>query len=339
MPLTIVALNLAAHDRAFDPLRALCGVAIIHADYRSSWADVSARRSGIAPTQPETISDSLRAALREADVVFGFVVPRDLPRLAPRLRWVATPATGIDHMRGSGVLESEILLSTVGGRFAPVIAEHVFAGILHFAHRLGTFAEQQRQHVWKMTRITRLAGRTLGVVGVGAIGTAVAALGHAFDMHVLGVGRGDPRGRHVPHVDRLLHRLQLHELLAAADYVVIAVADTPDTHQLIGAAELAAMPPHAVLVNVARGTVVDEAALASVLRDRRIAGAMLDVVAHEPLAADSALWDLPNVLLTPHVATSTEDYLPQAIALFAEDVRRFQRGERLQHPFDRQRGY
>src|SRR5512140_126377 len=170
MPLTIVALNMAAHDTAFDPIRALNDVDVVHAEYRSSWEEVSARRSGTAAKTPEVISDALRAALQRADVIFAFVVPRDLFTLAPRVRWVATPATGVDHMRGTGVLESDIILTTVGGHFAPVIAEHVFAGILHFAQRLTTFEQQQREHVWKMTRVQALAGRTLGVVGVGAIG-------------------------------------------------------------------------------------------------------------------------------------------------------------------------
>lgn len=339
MPLTIVALNVAAHDQAFDPIRDLGNVEVIHGEYPSSWAEVSARRSGASAQTPEVLSSALCAALQQADVVFAFVVPRDLPTLAPRLRWVATPATGVDHMRGTGVLESKIILTTVGGHFAPVIAEHVFAGILHFAKRFAAFEQQQRAHVWKMSRIQSLAGRTLGIVGVGAIGTAVAKLGHAFGMRVIGLGRSDPRDRQIPHVDRLLSRAQLPELLAASDYVVVAVAETSETRRMIGAAELALLPPQAVLVNVARGTVIDEAALIAALCEGRIAGAVLDVVAHEPLPAESPLWDLPNALLTPHVATSIVEYLPRAIALFADNVRRFQRGAPLQHQFDRQRGY
>jgi glyoxylate/hydroxypyruvate reductase A len=339
MALTIVVLNVAAHDRAFDPLRALGDVEVVHAEYRSSWAEVSARRGGEASPTREVISDDLRAALQRADVVFAFVVPRGLPALAPGLRWVATPATGIDHMRGTGVLESEVILTTVGGHFAPLIAEHVFAGILYFSKRLPLFAQHQREHVWKPSRVDGLAGRTLGIVGVGAIGTAVAKLAHAFGMQVIGLGRRAAHGRQVPHIDRLLSRHQLPELLAAAHYVVLAVADTAETRHLIAAAELAAMPPHAVLINVARGTVVDEAALITALRDGRLAGAMLDVVSHEPLAVDSPLWDLPNVLLTPHIATNVADYLPQAIALFTDNVRRFVHGESLLHQFDRSRGY
>jgi len=339
MPLTILALNMSSQDAAFAPLRALGDVEVIHAEFRTAWEEVSARRTGAPSPTPEVITDALRAALARADVIFAFVVPRNLFALAPRVRWVATPATGIDHMRGTGVLESDIFLTNAGGHFAPVIAEHVFAGILHFAKRLQIFEQHRRERLWKMVRVESLAGRTLGVVGVGAIGTAVAKLAHAFGMQVIGVGRGDPTGRQVPHVDRLLPRAELHTLLAAADYVVLAVAETPETRHLIGAAELAAMPPHAVLVNVARGTVIDEPALIAALRDGRIAGAALDVFAHEPLPADSPLWDMPNVVFTPHVAATTDDYLRQAIAQFTDNARRFLHGEPLLHQFDRARGY
>ena len=339
MPLTILALNMAAHDAAFDAIRALGDVEVVHAEFSTSWAEVSARRTGTPSPTPEVLSDELRAALARAEVIFCFVVPRNLPPLAPQLRWVATPATGIDHMRGTGILESDVALTTAGGHFAPVIAEYVFAGILHFAKRLDVFDRQRRARIWKMERVESLAGRTLGVVGVGAIGQAVAKLGHAFGMRVVGLGRSDPRGREIPHVDQVLPRRALPELLAASDYVVVAVAETPETRHLIGATELAAMPRHAVLVNVARGTVIDEAALVATLRAERIAGAVLDVFAIEPLPADSPLWELPNVVLTPHVAASTADYLPRAIALFTDNVRRFLRGEPLQRRFDRARGY
>jgi phosphoglycerate dehydrogenase-like enzyme len=338
--LTIVALNAATHDTAFDAVRALDpGIRILHAQYRSSWEEVSARRTGAPLTEPEVLSDDLRAALAEAEVIFSFVVPRAVRALAPRLRWVHTPATGIDHLRGTRVLESDIIVTTVGGLFAPVIAEHVFAGILHFAKRLEHFEQERRERIWRMTRVQSLAGRTVALIGVGAIGTAVARLAKAFGMHVIGLGRSDPSRRQVPDVDRLYARTDLTDLLAAADYVVVAVADTPETRQMIGAAELAAMRPEAVLINVARGTVIDEVALIATLQAGTIAGAALDVFANEPLPTDSPLWDMPNVVFTPHVAASVVDYLPRAIALFADNVRRFLNGAPLLNQFDRSRGY
>jgi phosphoglycerate dehydrogenase-like enzyme len=187
--------------------------------------------------------------------------------------------------------------------------------------------------------VTALEGRTIGLVGVGAIGSAVATRARAFGMRTIGLGRSDPRGRAVPGIDRLVSRAELPVLLAAADWVVVAAADTPETRGMIGATELAAMQPSAVLVNVARGSLVDEAALVSALRDGRIAGAALDVFATEPLPAESPLWDLPNVLVTPHVATNVPEYLARAVSAFAANVRRFLDGMPLEHQLRRERGY
>lgn len=340
-PITILALNASAHDAAFDPIRAFeaGSVEVVHAEYRRPWEQVSALRTGTPLPEHESLPDELCTALARATVVFGFFVPRDLPRRAPQLRWLHTPATGVDHLRGTGVLEAAIVVTTVGGLFAPVIAEHVVAAMLHFAKRLDTFKRQQRERKWEMTRVEALAGKTLGLVGVGNIGTAVAQLAQAFGMRVIGLGRSAAGTRHVPGVDRLLARNDLPDLLALADYVVVAVADTPETRHMLGITELAAMKRSAVLVNVARGTVIDEAALIAALQANRIAGAALDVFAQEPLPVSSPLWSLPNVLLTPHVAVNVVDYLPRAIAQFAENVGRFLNGEPLLNQFDRRRGY
>jgi phosphoglycerate dehydrogenase-like enzyme len=337
--LTIVSLNTAHRDDVFAPVRAIDGVELEHADYRVSWEEISARRAGRPLPGSEPLPAELAAALARADVVFGFVIPRGILALAPRLRWIATPATGIDHLRGTGVLESAIPITTVGGLFGPVIAEHVFAVILAFAKRLPHFGAQQRAKAWQMSRVTELHGRTVGLVGVGAIGSAVALRAKAFGMRTIGLGRGDPRGRAIPGVDELVARDQLPVVLAAADWLVVAAADTPETSGMIGAKELAAMKADAVLVNVARGSLVDEDALASALRDGRIAGAALDVFATEPLPQESPLWELPNVLVTPHVATNVPEYLARAVAAFASNVRRFLAGEALEQELRRDRGY
>ncbi len=339
MALVIVSLNTAQRDAVFAPVRAIPEVELVHVDYHVTWEEISARRAGRALPQPEPLSPELRAALARAHVVFGFVIPRDVLALAPRLRWVATPATGIDHLRGTGVLESGVPITTAGGLFGGLIAEHVFAVLLSFARRLPHFAAQQRERAWQMSRVQGLAGRTIGLVGVGSIGSAVAVRAKAFGMRTLGVGRGAPAGRTVAGVDRLLGRAALPELLAAADYVVLAAADTPETRGMIGAAELAAMRSEAVLVNVARGSLVDEGALIDALRAGRIAGAALDVFAEEPLPAASALWELPTVLVTPHIATNVPEYLARTVEAFADNVRRFLAGDRLERQLDRGRGY
>jgi phosphoglycerate dehydrogenase-like enzyme len=337
--LTIVSLNTAHRDGVFAPVRAIDGVELVHANYRVSWEEISARRAGRPLPDPEPLPTELAAALARADVVFGFVIPRGIPALAPGVRWIATPATGVDHLRGTGVLESAIPVTTVGGLFGPIIAEHVFAMILAFAKRLPHFGAQQRTKAWQMSRVTALEGRTVGLVGVGAIGSAVALRAKAFGMRTIGLGRGEPRGRTIPGVDELVGREQLSDLLAAADWLVVAAADTPATRRMIGAHELAAMKPEAVLVNVARGSLVDENALVRALRDGRIAGAALDVFATEPLSPESPLWEMPNVLVTPHIATNVPEYLARAVAAFASNVRRFLAGAPLEQQLRRDRGY
>ena len=337
--LRIVSLNTASRDAVFAPVRAQDGVELVHAEYRVSWEEISARRAGRLLPEPEPLPAELRAALARAEVVFGFVIPRDLLTLAPRLRWVATPATGIDHLRGTGVLESGLPVTTVGGLFGGLIAEHVFAGMLWFARRLPHFAARQAERAWQMSRVRGLEGRTIGLIGVGSIGSAVAVRAKAFGMQTIGLGRHAPAGRSVDGVDRLLPRAGLPDLLAASDYVVLAVADTAATRGMIGTAELAAMRADAVLVNVSRGSIVDEPALVDALQAGRLGGAALDVFAEEPLPATSPLWGLPNVLVTPHIATNVPEYLARAVAAFAANVRRFLAGEPLVSRVDTAQGY
>ncbi|GIW42623.1 MAG: 3-phosphoglycerate dehydrogenase [Candidatus Binatia bacterium] len=336
----VVAVNLEGFDSAFAPVRDLSDrVELVHAAYETSWEEVSARRSGRPSPRPEKLTPELLSALERAEVVFGFVLPRNLPQLAPRLRWVATPATGFDQLRGCGVLESGIPVTSVGGLFAPDIAEHVFASVLFLAKRLRTFEDQRRRREWRMRRVEFLHGKTLGLVGVGNIGKAVAARAKAFGMRVVGVGRSSSEGRTVPGVDRLLERRELPMLLREADVVVVAVADTPETRGMIGEREIGEMKPTAYLVNVSRGTVLDEPALVHALESGRLRGAALDVFETEPLPPESPLWELENVLVTPHVAANAEDYMPRAIAQFAENLRRYLEGKPLENRYDPVRGY
>lgn len=334
----VLTLGLGQLDEQLSPLRDL-GVETLAADLAMPWDEISARRRGDLDGPAPEVPQAVRDLLARADVLFGFYVPRDVITLAPRLRWLSTPSTGLDHLRGTGVLESDVEVTNVGGLFGPVLAEHAFAGILYFAKRLGHFEAQRRAGTWQMGQVGTLQGRTLGLVGIGNIGRAVATRAQAFEMRVIGVGRQPPTGRTVPGVDEVLPRERLRELLTASDYVVVAVAETSETRGMIGADELAAMQTHAVLVNVARGTVIDEPALVEALRAGRIAGAALDVFATEPLPETSPLWELPNALVTPHVAALVPDYMERAAVHFVENVRRYVGGEPLVDRYDRSRGY
>jgi phosphoglycerate dehydrogenase-like enzyme len=323
----VLVFNVAAHaTRLAERVRGL-PVAIDHVDFALPWQVIADRRAGrVGDAQPP--SPALRALLAEAEVIFGFALPSGLNELAPRLRWVETPATGFDQLNGTGVLESGIPVTTVGGLYAPAVAEHAFALLFGIYHRLDEFRADQRRRHWELKEVRELRDATMAIVGLGNIGRAVARAAKAFGMRVVGTRR---RVDDVPEgVDRVFPPGELRAMLGEADVVVVAVAGTAETTNLIGAPELAAMKPDACLINVARGIVVDEAALAAALRGGRLAAAGLDVFVAEPPPPDSPLWDMPNVLITPHVASNTPTKLTRAVDHFADNLRRYCAGEPLE---------
>lgn len=325
----VVVLDLARHAASLAELTAGLEVDLRHVDLALPWQEIADRRAGRTaggtPAPP-----AVAAALHDAEVVLGFGLPADAAAVSPALRWVETPATGFDQLNGTGILERpDVAVTTVGGLFAPLVAEHAFALLFGLYRRLERCAAAQRQRQWlgRDVELRELDGRTLAIVGAGNIGRAVARAAKAFGMRVIATRRRVDETP--PEIDRLYPPAALRTMLGEADAVVIAVAGTPETARLIGAAELAAMRPDAVLINVARGIVVDEAALAAALGAGRIAGAGLDVLTEEPLPADSPLWTLPNVLITPHLAVNVPSKLTRCLAHFADNLHRYCRGEAL----------
>lgn len=276
------------------------------------------------------------------------------PGQAPRLRWVQLHSAGADHALGHPALDG-VILTTTSGIHAVNIGEYVLALMLAWAHRLPALIDHQRRAEWPQGRWDlfvpqELRGTSVGIVGYGSIGRQVGRLAHAFGMRVLAVQRGadrTDRGYVVPGVgdpagiipERFYRPAELREMLAECDYVVLAVPLTAATRHLIGADELRAMKPTAFLINVARGDVVDQAGLIRALQEGWIGGAGLDVFAQEPLPADSSLWRMENVILTPHIAGFTPHYDDRAADLFAENLRRYLAGEPLLNRADVQRGY
>jgi phosphoglycerate dehydrogenase-like enzyme len=268
----------------------------------------------------------LRDALRDADVIV--VAPREgrlLRELWPhaaRVRWVHALAAGVESLLFDELRASEVPLTNSRGIFADALGEWALAAMLFFAKDLRRLVRQQESQRWVPFNIEPLEGATLGIVGFGGIGRAVARRAEAFGIRALAT-RATP----------------LDELLAAADYVVIATPLTPETRRLIGARELSLMKSNAVLINIGRGAVVDEAALIEALRDRRIRGAALDVFESEPLAAGHPFWSMDNVLLSPHCADHTDDAHDRTMAFFLENLRRFESGEPLMNVVDKAKGY
>lgn len=282
--------------------------------------------------------------LPQADVVFTPVVRRELFASALRLRWIQSPAVGVSHLLYPELVHSQVVLTTARGVRARAMAEHVMAVTLALARQLHTAVRHQVARQWSQDLIERsslirtLDGCRLGIVGLGGIGAEVANLAARFGLRVSAVRRRAnlalPDGVH-----DVLPPERLSELLAASDIVVLAVPVTPRTDRLIGREEFEVMKPGAFLVNVGRGGLVDEPALIESLRSGRLGGAALDVFATEPLPVDSPLWDFPNVIITPHTSGAMEDYWTPLIALFSENLRRFERGEPLLNLVDKQAGY
>ncbi len=255
----------------------------------------------------------------------------------PTLRWVQTVSAGVDQSIVAELQSRDVILTNAGGVFDRPIAETVLAYILMILKRLPEYAGFQREHRWKRLPQRETTGLTVGIIGTGNIGQEIARLCKGLEMHVIGTRRHPERP--VPYIDELFSPEQLPELLAISDFVVLATPLTPETRRLIGPAQLRQMKSDAWLINIARGAIVDEPALITALQEKQIAGAALDVFTEEPLPADSPLWDLPNVILTPHQSWSTPYLEKREAELFLENLRRYLNGEPLQNQIDKTLGY
>ncbi|MCC7415800.1 MAG: D-2-hydroxyacid dehydrogenase [Acidobacteria bacterium] len=288
----------------------------------------------------------IRRRLPEADVAFTAHVDRDIfPSLA-RLRWIQAPAAGVGSLLYPEMLASPVILTNARGIRARAIAEHVIGVTIALARHLHTAIRAQVRREWVQDQlegsganiVRSLLGARLGIVGLGAIGREVAPLAAALGMQVTAIRKHATRPA-PPGVEEVLPPEALPDLLARSDVVLLAAPSTRDTRGLIGAREVAQMKPGAFLINVGRGRLIVDEAVAEGLRRGRIGGAALDVFSHEPLDADSPYWDLPNVIVTPHTSGAMEDYWTPLAALFAENLRRFEEGRPLLNLIDKERGY
>lgn len=276
---------------------------------------------------------SAAAVADDVEVLFAWKFPPPLYARAGKLRWVQAMGAGVDWALPD--VPAHVTITRAPGVFGPWMAEYVAGWCLWVAQRMEAYLAAQRERRWIDTVLPiRLAGRTLGVIGLGEIGREIARVARALGMDVVGVSRS---GRAVRGVRRVWRMADVSRALGAAHFVVVVLPLTDATRGRIGAAELAAMRPDAWLMNIGRGPVVDEAALVEALASRRIAGAVLDVFAVEPLPADHALWALDNVVVTPHIAGPS---VPEEIApVFNANLARYLAGGRLRHVVDRGRGY
>jgi phosphoglycerate dehydrogenase-like enzyme len=294
------------------------------------------------------VAEGLQGAFGGADVVFGFwgaelhkafTGAGTLSDVAPRLKWIQLTSAGADRLLDSGFIQQGITVTTVSGLHATPIGEFVLQSILMIAKRAPQYIRSQMKHEWARFMPRELYGATVGIVGIGNIGMEVGRLAKAFGCRVIATKRSATASESTPYADEILPAAELPRLLAESDYVVLSMPLTPDTRGMIGEAQLRSMKPTASIINIARGPVVDEQALIRALREGWIASAALDVFDEEPLPPDSPLWDMENVIVSPHISGGTEIYNVRAVDIFAENLRRYLAGEPLRNVVDPARGY
>jgi phosphoglycerate dehydrogenase-like enzyme len=298
--------------------------------------DEIARLGEVRTAGPADLAGVLRGA--EVLLAWDFRTPALAAawHAADRLRWVHTASAGVDNVLTPDVAASEVTVTNSRGVFDAAIAEYVLGLVLAFAKDLAGTWDRQRRRVWEHRDTERVAGATALVVGVGPIGRATTRMLRAAGMHVRAVGRTT---RDDPELGAVSSSVDLVRLLPDADYVVLVAPLTEETRAMIGGAELAAMRPTARLINVGRGELVVESEVIAALESGRIGGAALDVFEREPLPPSSPLWDLPGVLVSPHMSADARGWREQLAELFLGNLRRWCAGEPLRNVVDKSLGY
>ncbi len=316
-------------------------------NYKQPIADISPRLkltdvSGLFRAEQSgdlAAREKLDRLLAEAEVVFGLRLPQNIIRRAPKLKWIQVMSAGVNRFLDAEMVASPVTLTNVSGIHATSIGEFVLMLMLTLAKGAPLCFQLKQERQWKRFPPAVLRTKTVGIVGLGHIGREVARLSKAFHMRVLATRRSAKQAGRARYVDMLLPRERLPQLLGQSDFVVLALPLTSETNKLLGAKELRAMKPTAYLINIARGEIVDEAALVRALEERWIAGAGLDVFTTEPLPPDSKLWSLPNVILSAHISGMMEDYTERATEVFCENLKRYVNGQRLRNMVNKKRGY
>lgn len=276
--------------------------------------------------------------ISEAEVIFGGI-SRQLFLAAKKLKWIQTASVGVDGLLFPELVESDVIVTNTRGIRDVAMANHVFAMILAFSRRLNLFVRQQQEKIWGMPPIGMgdVEAETLGVVGLGCIGEEIAKRGKSFYMRVLVVDQADKEKPEF--VDEIYKPEHLSYLLAESDYVVNSLPLTPQTRALFDESKFAMMKPNAYFINISRGPIVKESALVEALKSGKIAGAGLDVFEKEPLPKDSSLWQMPNVIITPHAAGSLPHKDRKIFEFFAENLRRYVSGQPLLNVVNKKMGF
>ncbi len=314
-------------------------VLITHGMSQEDLERVGSVAHGIVAERAEDL-DMAIAKASEAEVIQAGHWSEELWKSAPRLRWVQSGGAGVERFLTPDFIASPIILTNAQGVYAIPIADHVMAFILHFSRQFNHLLRYQIERKWAdwgEFALDELKDKTLGIVGLGGIGSEVARRAKAFGMRVIAIRRRPDMP--AENVDEVRAADELAWLLQESDFVALCAALTPATRHLISAEQLRRMKSNAYLINIGRGGLIDEGALIAALRAGEIAGAGLDVFEQEPVPADSPLWGMSNVMVTPHVGGDSPRSHERLMDLFCENLRRYVAGEPLLNVVDKSEGY
>ncbi|MFC1960415.1 D-2-hydroxyacid dehydrogenase [Chloroflexota bacterium] len=282
-----------------------------------------------------------RSLLAEADILFDFDHSHreDLPKLASNLKWIQATSAGIGQFvkRMGYDTQTDWLFTTASGVHARPLAEFALMSMLMFVKNHQYLASEKANKHWERYCATELAGKTLAIIGLGSIGREVAKLAKAFDMHVIGIDRGPAQS--TEYVDSFCESEDMLCMLEDAEFLVLSVPHTPETEGMVSSTEIQTLPKGAFIINIARGAVLDQNALIEALESGYLSGAALDVFAFEPLPEDSPLWEMPNVLISPHSASTAETENAKITNIFCDNLKRYLSGAPLNNLLDTQRLY
>lgn len=284
------------------------------------------------------------AEIADTDIAITWSIRPEQVEAAKKLRWIHSPAAAVHTLIFPELVNSNIVITNAREVHGPVVAEHVIALIFALAKKIPDAVRHQQKHEWgqqriwdELPRVREIAGATVGLIGLGAIGRAVVKSAKALGTRVIAAREHPQKG--TEGADEILGPSQVDEIFRQSDYVVLAAPMTEGTNAIANARRLALMKSEACLINVGRGALVDENALIAALREKKIAGAALDVFLKEPLDTHSPLWDVPNLLITPHTAALTDKIWERHYALYSENLRRYLSGQPLSGVVDTQKGY
>jgi len=307
-------------------------------------ADIAWRAGAAADSVIGNSAEALEAFAPHAEVLLNWSGTLSLIRevflMCRELRWIHSRSVGLERTLFPELIASDVTLTNGRGVFSASLGEFALAAILYFAKDLRRMIRSQQSGLWEPFDVTQVSGQTVGIVGYGDIGRAVAARARAVGMHVLALRRHVPaKSEPDPFVDQLYGQQERTEMIRRSDYLIVAAPLNDETRGLIGAAEFSVMKETAVVINLGRGPVIEEGAMIKALTEQRIKGAALDVFDEEPLPPGHPFYKMENVLLSPHCADHTSDWLDNAMRFFLEQFRRFLRGEPLLHVVNKKLGY